>query len=439
MIRHSAKLMPFGKSRSQAPLVPPRLPHASRRPVRGRPLQPHRLSSRRPSRRSWPWGLLAAGLAVAAGLGLAGFMTARAHSPDCASAAHDEVIDATQVTQEEGNNPTPPPGLVSQADRLASCGGGELFLDRGAGQGGVQAGSAISLRIYREPGEVENDPQARARKVRQLLTHALRTSDAIRPPGTGRDVIGLLATVSSQLGKGRNDVWLRTFGLSTANPADARVLMAADPAQAAASIPGPLPDLHGARVHLILAPAAGNQPRLNVATDAWRREFMVALLRRADAYVVSVTEDEAVERSAPGAPPAPVVANLPDPTPHLPAAPRPHHALTEELDSSTLFQPDSSWFTVGQAQVLAELQPVISGWRKGLYSHVSVVGRCARFGPADTAVLLSQQRAATVARLLRLHGVSNVTARGVGYSQPLPPDPRSPRNRVVIVTAYPNN
>jgi len=189
--------MAFGKGRSHAKShwVPPRLPNASCSPVRGRPRPPHRLSARRPSRRSWPSGLLA----VAAGLGWAGFMAARAHSPDCASAAQDEIIDATQGTQEEGNNPTLPSGLVSQADRLASCGGGELFLDRGVGQGGVQAGPAISLHIYREPGEVDNDPQARACKVQRLLTHALRTSDAIRPPGTSWDLVGLLLTVFSSL------------------------------------------------------------------------------------------------------------------------------------------------------------------------------------------------------------------------------------------------
>jgi outer membrane protein OmpA-like peptidoglycan-associated protein len=215
--------------------------------------------------------------------------------------------------------------------------------------------------------------------------------------------------------------------------------MAADPVQAAASIPGPLPDLHGARVHLILAPAADNQPRLNVATDTWRRDFMVALLRRSGADVVSVTEDEAVERPAYGAPPAPVVANLPDPTPHLPAHLPPHRVYTEKLDSSALFLPDSARFTVSQGQVLAELKPVIIGWRKGLYSHVTVLGHCARFGPAATAVLLSQQRAAVVARLLLMNGVSNVTSSGVGYSEPLPPDPTSPTNRVVIVTAYPKN
>jgi outer membrane protein OmpA-like peptidoglycan-associated protein len=112
---------------------------------------------------------------------------------------------------------------------------------------------------------------------------------------------------------------------------------------------------------------------------------------------------------------------------------------SSKLDSSTWLLPDSARFTVSKSRVLTELQPIISGWRRGLYSHVSVIGHCARHGPAAPAVLLSKQRAATVARLLRLHGVSDVTSTGVGYSQPLPPGPTSASNRVMIITGYPKN
>jgi outer membrane protein OmpA-like peptidoglycan-associated protein len=380
------------------------------------------------------WRLLAVSL-VAGAVGAAAVQFARARGQACP--AHGEIIVADQVTQEEGYDPAPPAGLVNRADQLASCGNGDLILDRGAGQGGLRAGPAVSLRIYREPGQVENDPTARENEVRQLITRAFRSAGKTRVPGAGRDVIGLLATISAQLGKGQNDVWLSTLGLPTVNPANVRLLMAADPVQAAASVPGPLPSLHGARVHLVLSPPAGNQPRLNVATDAWRRQFMVDLLRRMGADVVSVSEVDTVEPPAPGAPPAPMVTNLPDPTPQSPARPRPHMPYRAKLDNSALFLPNSAHFTVGEARVLAELQPVISGWRRGLYSHITVIGHCARFGPADTAVLLSQQRAARIARLLRLHGVQDVTSEGVGFDQPLPPSPTSATNRVVVVTAYP--
>jgi outer membrane protein OmpA-like peptidoglycan-associated protein len=362
---------------------------------------------------------------------------AHAHSLVC-PARPGEIVWADQVTQEEGDDSAPPSGLVSQAESLAACGGGRVILDRAAGQGGVQAGPAVSLRIHREPGELENDPTARDNKVYRLIVHAFRIAAATRPPGAGRDVVGLFGTISSELSDGQNDVWLRTLGLPTVNPANVRVLMAADPAQAVAAIPGPLPSLHGARVHLVLSPPAGAQPKFNIATDAWRRRFMVDLLWRVGADVVSVAEEETVEPPADGARPAPVVANLPDPTPDLAGKPRPHAVYRAKLDSSTLFLPDLPRFAVGEGQVLNELRAVIAGWREGLYSRVTVVGHCAQFGPADTAVLLSQRRAAVVAQLLRGHGVTKITAKGVGFSQPLPPSPTSASNRVVIVTAYPN-
>jgi outer membrane protein OmpA-like peptidoglycan-associated protein len=337
---------------------------------------------------------------------------------------------------EEGDNPDPPVGLVSQADRLAACAEGQLIMLRGAGQGGIQAGPALSLRIYREPGELENDATARQNKVQALVELAFKIAQASRPPGAGRDVIGLLASISTELGTGENEVWLQTLGLPTVNPANARVLMAADPAQAIASIARWVPSLRGARVHLVLSPPAGNQPRFNTATDAWRRQFMVALLRQAGAEVVSVTEVVSAESPAPGAPSAPVISNLPEPTPQLPA-PQPGRPYTTKLDSSTLFVPNSAQFLSSQGEVLKQLEPIIAGWRHGLFSHVLVVGHCAKFGPPAGALLLSRTRAARIARLLRANGITNIASEGVGYSQPLPPDPQSPTNRVVIVTAYP--
>lgn len=131
-----------------------------------------------------------------------------------------------------------------------------------------------------------------------------------------------------------------------------------------------------------------------------------------------------------------MVSNLPESTPRL-AQPRPGQPYTAALDSSTLFVPNTAEFLSNQAEVLEELQPIITGWRLGLFSRVLVVGHCAKYGPPTGALLLSQQRAAKVAQLLRLHGVSDITSVGVGYDQPLPPDPQSATNRVVIVTAYP--
>lgn len=374
-------------------------------------------------------------LAIFLALAAIGAVTAWAVRPQVGG-CHGNIIWAGQLTQEEGDSPTPPADLMTRAGQLAACGGGRLVFLQGAGQGAVQAGAVVSLRIYREPGEVENDPTARQDKVQTLVRRAFLAAQSVRPPGAGRDVVGLLVSISAELGQGRNDVWLQTLGLPTVSPANARVLMATDPAQAVAAIARWLPSLHGARVHLILASPAGKQPRFNTVTDAWRRQFMVTLLRRADADVVSVTEVESAGSAAPHAQPAPVIANLPEATPRM-SSPRAGAAYTAKLDSSTLFVPNTAQFLSSDKQVLRRLQPIITGWRHGLFSHVLVVGHCARFGPLGGALLLSQQRAAKVARLLRADGVTVVKSEGVGYTQPLPPDPQSASNRVVTITAYP--
>lgn len=113
----------------------------------------------------------------------------------------------------------------------------------------------------------------------------------------------------------------------------------------------------------------------------------------------------------------------------------PHAAL---MKTSVLFLPNSEQFASGEDEVLMQLQPIISAWQSSQYfRRLTVVGHSARFGPARAAVLLSQDRAAKVAHLLRSHGVSDVTVVGVGFSHPLSPNPQAASNRVVVITASP--
>jgi outer membrane protein OmpA-like peptidoglycan-associated protein len=162
---------------------------------------------------------------------------------------------------------------------------------------------------------------------------------------------------------------------------------------------------------------------------------MVDLLRKAGADIISVSEVESVEQPAAHAPAAPIVPNLPDPTP--PPSVKPGNLYKAKLDTSALFLPNLAQFSTSKSRIIAQLQPIITAWRTGKYSHISVVGRCAMFGPAASARRLSLQRAYKVASLLRSRGVTAITAKGVGYDEPLPPNPRSASNRVVIVTVYP--
>ena len=300
--------------------MPNRSPHKGRPKSYGRrPWQPvrgatgRRRSAAPPYRHRaswpWPWVALATVLCLAA-FALTAVMVVHARASACRTPPAT-LIDATQVTAEEGYSPAPPAGLVNRAEYLASCSGGTLIMLRAAGQGG-QADSPVTLRLYREPGQLENDSTARASAIRALIGRALGTALATPGRGDGRDLIGLLAAISQDRGRGGTEVWLATLGLPTVAPADTRILMAADPVQAAESIRQWLPDLRRVRVHLMLNPPAGDQPSLNTATDDWRRAFVTALLRDAGASVVTVTEVQINEQAAPGAPPAPPVPNLPE-------------------------------------------------------------------------------------------------------------------------------
>jgi outer membrane protein OmpA-like peptidoglycan-associated protein len=354
-----------------------------------------------------------------------------------ASGIPPTLIFAEQVTGEEGHDPNPPADLLDQAGAAAARGGGELTLIHAAGRGGVQVGDKVPLRVEREPGQLENVDTTRQDAVRARVTDAFHADQQTPVTDAGRDVIGLIAAVAAGLTPGQNEVWIRTLGLGTTDPADARILMAADPGAAAESVAQFVPPLRSTRAHLILAPVAGDQPRFNEATNRWRREFMMALLHRAGATVVSVDEVRTAESPIPGAPAAPVIPSLPDPP--TPRPPSPGCAPVARLDTSASFQADSVEYAISEQAVVAQLQPIIDGWTPCGYGRVEIVGHAARIGDAEGARRLSQRRADKVANVLRAHQISPITARGVGYDEPLPPDPKDPANRVVIVTAYPKN
>lgn len=410
-----------------------RLSSTRRVPTRG-PIRRQPVRRSRQHHWSWLWVALATALGLVA-LAFVGIMIVRAHASQCRTPS-TTLIEAAQTTAEEGYDPTPPPALVSRADRLSSCAGGTLLILQAAGSG-AQVAAHVSLRVYRDAGQPENDPIARGRAIRARIGGAFRRAFATPAHGDGRNLIGLLAAISQDRRRGTTETWLSTLGLPTVAPADSRILIAADPAQAAASIRRWLPDLHGVRVHLILDPPAGDQPQFNTATDNWRRAFVIAVLRDAGATIASITEVQTTESPALGAPAAPPVPDLPEMTPRPPKPPQPAKPYRLKLDSAAFFLPNSTAFATSRHAVLTSLAPVIAAWKSGGYARAVVVGRCARFGPPHGARVLSRQRADIIAGLLRAAGVTSVKAIGVGYSRPLPPNPYSAANRVVIVTIYP--
>jgi outer membrane protein OmpA-like peptidoglycan-associated protein len=349
------------------------------------------------------------------------------------------VVD--EITAEEGYDPTAPRGLVDRAVQLAPAGDARLVLLQGAGRGATQPFDAVAIKAEREPGEPEHDPTAIRRAVTTLVTGALRQAAASPPHGAGRDLIGLLRGMSAIRGPGPNIAYLRTFVMATVDPADCRLLMAVDPEQAVQSIARSIPDLTGIEVHLELLPPAGLQPPINPRTADWRKAFVEDLLRAGHANLVETREILEVLPPLPGAPSAPVVPSLSDPTPPPRQRSPSPGPLRAALDSSATFVPDRAELEDGERAVLAQLKQIIDGVHAGRYGRVTVVGRTARIGPPETARTLSKARAEVVAGLLRAQHVP-IAARdvtGLGFDDPLPPDPRSATNRTVTVTAYPHS
>ncbi len=161
----------LGPARRPPARAPIRRPPA-RKPIRRSPV-------RRSHQHRWPWRWVA--LAMALGLGglvFAGIMIVRAHASQCRT-PQATLIDAAQTTAEEGYDPTPPPALISRAEHLSACGGGTLLILRAAGLG-AQAAAPVSLRVYRDPGQPENDPIARADAIRARIGGAFRRAFATR-------------------------------------------------------------------------------------------------------------------------------------------------------------------------------------------------------------------------------------------------------------------
>ncbi|WP_379616115.1 OmpA family protein [Pseudonocardia sp. GCM10023141] len=313
-----------------------------------------------------------------------------------------------------------------------------------AGDGARQVGTPIPLRVEREPGHLDNDPDSRRAGVSRLLDSAFAVAKSTPALGDGRDLVGLLTAISATRGDDSAEVWLSTLGLGTVAPADARVLMSSDPTQAADSVAAALPSglLQRTTVHLVLSAPVGNQPWFNPRTNAWRSTFVVDLLRDLGAIVDSVQEDLTTRPSRPNAPPAPVIDNLPETNPRPASAPVSSGApMAVPLDNAALFEPDTATFVDGEAAVVNALSSLIDAVRSGHYGRVEVTGRCARFGAAETARELSMHRAMAVADLLRRAGVpvEGADVHGLGFDAPLPPDPQAATNRSVTVTTYPRD
>jgi outer membrane protein OmpA-like peptidoglycan-associated protein len=347
---------------------------------------------------------------------------------------------AVTATSTEGFPATPPDGLIDEAVNLVKAGPVSFQIAVGASAAVVTPSLPLRQNI---DGGAENDSDARRAEVESTVTKVMGdVPTAAKALSDGRSLLNLINTVSGSLGSGTNVIYLATLGLPTAPGEDARLLMNTDPEQAAMALPGTaISSLHGAIVHVLLLPGAGSQAPINAVTDHWRKAFISAVLKRANAHVADINVDSLVEKPMKDAPSAPAVPDLTMIT-HLPQVTG--DTTTIKLDTAEAFLPDSAQWATGEASIKADLQPIAAAWanarRHGKQLTITVTGHCARFGPPAGARLLSQQRAQAVAQELNTMGVpvTSDQVRGTGFDDPLP-DPKHPQssaNRAVIVSVH---
>lgn len=361
------------------------------------------------------------------------------------------LILSVSQTQQEVALPAPPVQFVTESEELSARGGGFAVMVGSAGATGKTVGDPIPLRVNTDGtsdphGQQESDVPTRNKAITRRLAAAWAALIANPPVDNGRSFVDQLATVAS-IAHGHKDVeaWVLTFGLSTNAPEDDRLLMATDPTPAAASLPSAaVPALADVSLHLILVSAAGNQPALSAQTAAWRLRYDTAVLSRTHADLLDITESTTAGKGWPAAPVAAPISNILLHTPQIrkpkktgrTATPLAPHPMA--IDTAAAFEPDLADLLETKAQLDQQLAGFVTDQKAfGTRFGVTVIGSCARYGPHDTAVVLSRQRAAVIAAELRRLGVNVTKVDGFGYDNPpYPGDPTSPRNRIVTISPH---
>jgi hypothetical protein len=238
-------------------------------------------------------------------------------------------------------------------------------------------------------------------------------------------------------------------GLDLASPLDFRTLnWSVRPQEIVAYVKkaGEQPNLHGAAVTFVAVPAAGAQEQLREMQKTYRNDVWTALLTSSNA--ASVTFVDATGTIAASPTPAPPVA--------LPALPgTPVQPMKDPVDPKKIVcsLPSSTYFRenepvlLDKAKTIQDLQPCISaalaadatfeldGWTS-YEGPLAANGRPAVDSPDNRR--LSIARVQAIADLLvsdmnvPRNKVTHVTGHG-NVDQPNP-DPRSPANRLVVVS-----
>ena len=383
--------------------------------------------ARRPSRGAPMWVKVVGGMALAALLIGAGWAIQRDDVTEFGKIAvlinEDANVAGNGLDQIRDQ-------VTSSAVELAKTGGGELVILKAAGDPARQVGRA-DLRIQTPDGQLEHDTETIKTVARQRIEQTFDAAAKVPASGTGRDILSLLTMAANMAPREglQYQIFMVGFGLGTVEPADARIQMGGDPGQAVEAISDRLPDLTGATINVVFPAAVAPQQPLNVATSNWRRTYWTDLTLAAGAVPGQVIDTNIAADPTAGAPDAPVIPNLPDPTPVPPQpippptapAPEPQTPPPPVILAGSLFKPDSAEF-VDPDLASDQLAPIADAWQKypDSYATVDCVGRTAAFGEREPAVRLSRQRAEAARALLVAQGVGTVTAIGVGFDDPLP-------------------
>lgn len=240
-------------------------------------------------------------------------------------------------------------------------------------------------------------------------------------------------------------VTIISSGIDLADPDDFRSLkwtVPADEVVAEVKKSGALPAMHGP-VTFVIVPTAGRQPQLEQAQKNYLKQVWTALLEAAGATSVTFIDAEGNTSGSAG-PSAPAVA-----LPSLPSTPIPQvrspKGVTCTLPASyfVFSKPD----LIDAAKTIQDLTPCITA---ALAAHASfaIDGWTSYEGPLDADgqpafddpknLALSDERVQAVANLLindlgvPASAITHMTGHG-NVDQP-DPDPRSPANRVVVIT-----
>ena len=241
-------------------------------------------------------------------------------------------------------------------------------------------------------------------------------------------------------------VTIISSGIDLADPDDFRVLKwTVPPEEVVADVKkaGALPSLHGP-VTFVLVPTSGPQPQLEEAQKTYLKAVWTALLTAAGA--TSVTFIDALGTAASSAAPSTPIVSIPA----LPATPIPLVSVGNNKVTCTV--PDSYFIfktptLFNPAKTRRDLTPCINA-ALAVHATFALDGWTSYEGPlsADSKPefdypynrQLSEARVRTIANLLvdDLGVPSSAITRMTGHGnvdQP-DPDPRSPANRVVVIT-----